>query len=138
MLAARDYDCSDWSGESTPGRAFTGKVLMPGGRLYVRLESRGANTPWTLELLGSGGAPSLGTARVRIPTQTKAERRLEVNGSTRIEYMPGEAVCRVLPMGRTGAPQNPQSQWLDFDTSELGVVSYQGRITIVSECVQDR
>lgn len=137
MLVAREYDCSDWSGVSTPGRAFTGKVLMPGERLSVTLEPfRGFDHPWTLDVLGSGGAPWFGSARLQIPAGPRTDERLEAIGSTQTVYGPSEA-CNVLPMERTGARQSPQSQWWDFSGADLGVVSYQGRITIVSNCVRD-
>jgi hypothetical protein len=65
MLNAGQYDCNDWSGVSTPGKAFTGKIIQPGETMSFTLEPRrNVNRACAMEFLGASGSPSFGTARL--------------------------------------------------------------------------
>ena len=77
------YDCSDWSGVSTPGRAFNGVEIPPGGshdfilegnlrRYPLELKDAG---PWTMEV----AVPIYGESEV-----SRASNRLEIDDSDRV------------------------------------------------------
>ena len=137
MLKAGQYDCNDWSGVSTPGKAFTGKIIQPGETMSFTLEPRrNVNRAWTMEFLGASGSPSLGTARLSIDVIAHNDQ-IEVAGSKAVyRRKPFEAMfCKLLPMERTSAPPTPEAKWPKlFITVSLGVISYDGRVNLASMC----
>lgn len=136
MLKARDYTCSDWSGVSTPGHAFTGKVIQPGEKLPFVLEARRSVVrTWTMEITGANGAPSLGAARLTIPTEfDPGLTRIKMVGATIVRDRNGFK-CDVLPMEKARFPATPMSQWpAPFWKVPLGVISYDGAVAFVGNC----
>ena len=75
------YDCSDWSGISTPGRAFDGMSLSPGYPEPFRLEYSGRllkfGGPWTMKVqdptnsLAISGSERLGIDQFKVWLSTR-------------------------------------------------------------------
>jgi hypothetical protein len=137
MLMAGQYDCNDWSGASTPGKVFTGKIIQPGETLSFSLEPRrNVSRAWTMEFVGVSGSPSYGTARLSIPVIAYNDQ-IEVEGSTRVRRSkPNEEMsCYLLAMEQTGAPATPEAEWPKyFWRVSLGLISRGGRVTLASMC----
>lgn len=139
-LTAGEYTCNDWSGVSTPGHAFTGKVLQPGESLAFTLEPRKYTTrAWTLAFseVDAGLAP-FGAVRLRMPQTTLDLDRIEVPGGTEVTTNAiGAKSCWIETMGRTEVPATPTSDYpgLFFeDGPTLGVISYNGRVAFIGHC----
>lgn len=137
MLEAGQYDCNDWSGVSTPGQVFTGKIIQPGETMSFALEPRkNVNRAWTMEFVGVSGSPSYGTARLSINVIAHNDQ-IEVAGSTRVYGRKpfNSKLCHLLPMEQTGAPRTPEAKWPElFTRVSLGVISYGGRMTLANMC----
>ena len=141
-LDAGEYDCNDWSGVNTPGTAFTGKVLQPGEVLPFTLEPVKYTTRWwTLAISPASGGSRFGTARLKIPQTTGLDfDRIEISAAQDVFVsIPGSIVyrCSLLTMSATNAPTTPQSEYPDYftDPTPLGVISYDGRVTLAGFCV---
>lgn len=132
-LRAREYSCDDWSGTSTPGRAFSGKVLQPGERRAFTLEARIAakTREWTMEIMD--GATSLGTARMLMSRGTSGW--ITIRGAETVYRPAGVSgdmdVCTILPMEPT---RFAATQWSSFRKKDLLVVSRDGRTSLASRC----
>ena len=98
------YDCSDWSGVSTPGRAFNGVVLAAeGGSSDFRLEANRRSAfvsdggPWTMEVatpIYGGAMKSTSSTRLNIdgePISAVDEDAMRWTnwGSPPRKYIPG-------------------------------------------------
>lgn len=141
-LDAGEYDCNDWSGVNTPGVAFTGKILQPGEALSFTLEPVKYTTRWwTLSISPAGGGTSFGTARLKLPQTVIYEQdSIQISASQEVFVsIPGSVAykCSLLPMSPTNAPTTPQREYPDYfiDATPLGVISYDGRITLAGHCV---
>jgi hypothetical protein len=141
-LDAGEYDCNDWSGVNTPGVAFTGKVLQPGEVLPFTLEPVKYTTRWwTLAVSPASGGSPFGTARLTMPQTSLGDvDRIEISGAQKIAVrIPGSIAyqCSLLQMSPTNAPTTPQSEYPDYFIYQtpLGVISYEGRVTLAGFCV---
>lgn len=141
-LLARDYDCNDWDGVSTPGRTYTGKVIPPGETQNFTLQPVKYTTRnWTMEFLEESGG-RLGTARLKIPQRALSADAIQAEGATKQNAPPPKTTgkrtdtCWLLPF--VSAPKGtPDTSWSEvdpfFDVS-LSLIYYKGRITLASEC----
>ena len=139
MLNASQYDCNDWDGTSTPGRAFTGQVIQPGERRTFTLQpARNTTRNWTMEFVGTGGTPFYGRARLRIPTTTVQADSIKAVGAKDAvapELNDYKVVtCAFLPMERTGAPATGWADLQPFFDVAITVVSRDGFITLATAC----
>jgi len=134
MLGAREYDCNDWDGTSTPGYAFTGKTIPAGGKRTFTLPAVKYTTRnWTMAILDGSGTSSYGSVRMSLPQTTVDFDRIVVAGSVLAWRERG--TCQINQLAATGAPQTPFAEWPDsFTDVALGVVSHKGRVTLASEC----
>lgn len=136
MLRASEYDCSDWSGVSTPGRAFTDQVIQPGEKRTFTLEVRNNVTRnWTMEIVDPSDGALLGRTRMQI-TETGNRPWITVPGS-RSEDRPvgvsaGPNVCDILPLERRWSPPTP---WGRLDKRAVWVMARGGTVAIASRCI---
>ena len=144
VLTAGDYTCSDWSGVSTPGRAFNNLRLAPGETVTVRLEpADNVKRSWTLAIRREGSDRPLATPRLFIPVAGALgmeESMVRVNGSKQIPAPAGGGkwtdYCDVLELERINEPDTPGSRWdWNFSYDMLSFVVRDGSVTVVSFCV---
>ncbi|MFM8519502.1 MAG: hypothetical protein ACKOB2_03715, partial [Solirubrobacterales bacterium] len=140
-LLARDYDCNDWDGVSTPGRTYTGKVILPGETQNFTLQPVKYTTRnWTMEFLEQSGG-RLGTARLKIPQRSQSWDAILAEGATK-QYSPtwktgrGMDSCWLLPFvsARKGTPDTSWSEIDFFFNVSLSLIYYKGRINLATEC----
>lgn len=141
-LDAGEYDCNDWSGVSTPGHAFTGKVLRPGETLEFVLEPAKYTTRlWTLAISPADGGAPFGTARLKMPQTSLDVDRIEILGSDRVSIRKWGEIdsCHVLKMSPTSAAPTTEGDYPDafFHAVPLGIVSYDGAVTLAGHCILD-
>ena len=101
-FSAGQYDCSDWSGTSTP-RVFNGLEVAAGQTGTATLEKRSrakGNAPFTLGV-ASSGIP-LGQARITIAANSKISAKGQ--GSWEELFAGGDIGCSFAPLDDTGAP----------------------------------
>ena len=140
-LDAGEYDCNDWSGVNTPGVAFTGKVLQPGESLSFTLEPVKYTTRWwSLAISPAAGGSPFGIARLTMPQTSLDTDRIEISASQQVFVEIPNSIaykCSLLPMSPTNAPTTPQSEYPDYFIYQtpLGVISYDGRVTLAGFCV---
>lgn len=137
-LDAGEYDCNDWSGQSTPGHAFTGKILQPGETMDFVLEVVKYTTRWwTLAISPADGGAPFGTARLKMPQTSLDFDRIEILGSDKVQVDNDEIeACQVSKMSQTDAPATPKGDYPRYFTYSpaLGVVSRDGRVMLASFC----
>jgi len=137
-LDAGEYDCNDWSGQSTPGHAFTGKILQPGETLDFVLEPVKYTTRWwTLAISPANGGAPFGTARLTMPQTGLDAERIEILGSDEVRVADhGVDFCQVSKMSQTDARATPKSDYPRYftDSPSLGVVSHDGRVMLAGFC----
>ncbi|MFM9053973.1 MAG: hypothetical protein ACKOQ5_03840 [Solirubrobacterales bacterium] len=141
-LLARAYDCNDWDGVSTPGRTYTGKVILPGETQNFTLQPVKYTTRnWTMEFLEQSGG-RLGTARLKIPQRALSADAIQAEGATK-QYAPPPRPtgsrpdnCHLLPF--VSAPKGtPDTSWSEVDLFfdvPLSLIYYKGRINLATEC----
>jgi len=137
VLSAGEYICNDWSGASTPGRAFDNLLLGPGESKSVTLEAADNVTRnWTLAVKQEGANGFLGKLRMSIPI---GEDYVTVAGSPTIFAPEGSGLfterCEVLDLSRTNEPNTPGSRWnWYFPYDMVSFVVLDGSVTAVSFC----
>ena len=144
VLNAGEYTCSDWSGVSTPGRAFNNLRLAPGETVTVRLEpADNVKRSWTLAVRQEGSDQPIATPRLFIPVAAAMgmeESMLRVDGSKQVLAPAGHGMwtdyCDVLDLARTNDPDTPGSRWnWYFPYDMLAFVVRNGHVSAVSVCV---
>lgn len=137
-LRASQYDCNDWDGTSTPGYAFTGKVLQPGDETRFTLQPVKYTTRnWTMEFVDPESDASLGTVRLTLPQTVGDSNVITVMGSAPANRPAGEegpAQCRLSPMAPTDISATPWKYIPTLSQASLAVISRNGRVTLSSEC----
>ncbi len=142
VLSAGEYSCNDWSGVSTPGRAFDNLLLEPGESKSVTLEAAdNVSRNWTLAVKQEGANGFLGKLRMSIPISTGNGQTapLKVAGSRKISAPDGSGRktehCDVLDLSRTNEPDTPGSRWNWYFPSDMvSFVVRDGSVTAVSDC----
>lgn len=142
VLSAGEYSCNDWSGVSTPGRAFNNLNLGPGESKSVILEAAdNVSRNWTLAVRQEGASGFLGTLRMSIPVATLGlyATSVKVADSQKIFAPDGSALktehCDVLDLSRTNEPNTPGSRWNWYDQYDMvSFVVRDGYVTAVSDC----
>ena len=143
VLSAGEYSCNDWSGVSTPGRAFNNLVLGPGESKSVILEpADNATRNWTLAVKQEGASGFLGKLRMSIPISTGNgdTAPLNVAGSRKMTAPAGSGYqtdyCDVLDLSRTNEPNTPGSRWnWYFPYDMVSFVALDGSVAAVSYCI---
>ena len=144
VLSAGEYSCNDWSGVSTPGRAFDNLVLGPGESKSVTLEAADNVTRnWTLAVRQEGASGFLGKLRMSIPIAGALGMEwasARVAGSQEINAPAGSGRnterCHVSELSRTNEPNTPGSRWAwYFIYDMLSFVARDGSVTAVSYCI---
>jgi len=133
-LYAREYDCNDWDGDSTPGHAFTGQVIpAKSSRTFTLQPAMRTTRNWTMDIYGFTDA-HLGTVRMKIPQRPDSAIWIEVDGSK--IRSPASFACGVNDLAYTAADQTPYSEWPKYSsTTALALVSDKGRVALVSRCL---
>jgi hypothetical protein len=141
-----NWICEDWSGASTPGRVFNGKVVQAGERHYFGLELRfwvTGNFTLGSKAIGYEGVDQVVMeGETRLKAFLKSETRLEPADGVQQEPWLGSSTCRFVPIAT--APREWKGSWRDTAPYEvfeafLGVdpihstmfVVYKGRIGLV-------
>jgi hypothetical protein len=144
VLSAGEYTCNDWSGVSTPGRAFNDLLLKPGESTSVRLEmADNASRKWTLAVRLEGAGGYLGTIRITVPpTPAFKEHSVDMSGAQETEAPKGHADgtrnCELLDLARTNEPDTPGSKWTwNLTDYMLSFVVFDGNIAALSNCGGD-
>lgn len=143
VLSAGEYTCNDWSGVSTPGRAFDNLLLGPGESKSVTLEAADNVTRnWTLAVKQEGANGYLGKLRMSIPVATLGlgSNPVRVADSRKIPAPDGSGrdtwYCDVLDLSRTNEPNTPGSRWDKYFSDDMvSFVALDGSVTAVSYCV---
>jgi hypothetical protein len=143
VLSAGEYSCNDWSGVSTPGRAFNNLVLGPGESKSVLLEAADNVTrSWTLAVRQEGASGFLGRLRMTIPISPLSLQTtsVKVADSRKILAPAGSGFyteyCDVLDLSRTNEPNTPGSRWnWYFPYDMVSFVALDGSVTAVSFCI---
>lgn len=133
------YDCFDWSGTSTPGRAFNGMGVGSGFPERFRLEAsyrqyREADSggPWTMEVVvPSRGGWERVSSRLAINAEANAVDRAKGTASGRTSWPGSSAQYRFYPISDTSiSDSSPEvvrgacsKDWRNF-----GLGSYQGKL----------
>ncbi|MFM9045637.1 MAG: hypothetical protein ACKOL0_07630, partial [Solirubrobacterales bacterium] len=133
---------------STPGRTFTGKVILPGETRNFTLQPVNNTTRnWTMEFLEQSGG-RLGTARLKIPLKStfKTSQAIQAEGATEQSKPSGQPkpigrrpdICWLLPF--VSAPKGtPDTSWSEVDLRSyvsLSLIYYKGRINLATKCTK--
>jgi len=143
VLSAGEYTCNDWSGASTPGRAFDNLLLGPGESKSVTLEAADNVTRnWTLAVKQGGANGYLGKLRMSIPVATLGlgSNPVMVADSRTIFAPEGSGRyterCDVFDLARTNEPNTPGSRWNWYFSEDMfSFVVLDGSVTAVSVCL---
>lgn len=144
VLSAGEYSCNDWSGVSTPGRAFNNLLLGPGESKSVTLEAAdNVARNWTLAVKQDGANGYLGKLRMTIPIAGALGLEytsVRVADSRKIPAPEGSGrnteYCDVLDLSRTNEPNTPGSRWdWYFPYDMVSFVALDGSVTAVSYCI---
>jgi hypothetical protein len=144
VLSAGEYTCNDWSGVSTPGRAFNDLLLKPGESTSVRLEmADNASRKWTLAVRLDGAGGYLGTIRITVPTTLAImEHSVNMSGAQKTDAPEGSGwstrYCDLLDLARTNEPDTPGSKWnWNLTDYMLSFVVFDGNVAALSNCGGD-
>jgi hypothetical protein len=142
VLSASEWTCNDWSGVSTPGRAFDNLLIQPGESTTVTLEAAMRTTRnWTLTVKKDGASGQLGKMRITIPQTGLDYSTVSVGGATPegLAEMTSSKVdrCDVLNLARTNSPDTPGTDYLRwYFTDDLIVfVVRNGYVSSLTQCV---
>jgi hypothetical protein len=141
VLSASEWICNDWSGMSTPGRAFNNLVIQPGESKTVTLEPAMRTTRnWTLTVKEEGASGELGKMRMSIPQAGLTQSTVSVEGASPEGFSEITASkvdrCEVLKLARTDFPDTPGANWRWYFTDDLiAFVVRDGYVSSLTQCV---
>jgi hypothetical protein len=141
VLSAGEYTCNDWSGVSTPGRAFNDLLLKPGESTSVRLEmADNVSRKWTLAVRQDGAGGYLGTIRITVPPAPEfLFHKVNMSGAQYTSAPEGHgrlvSHCDVLDLARTNELDTPGSEWNWIHVYYmLSFVVFDGNVAAASNC----
>lgn len=145
--AAKDIDCADWSGVSTPPTAFNNSTIPAGQTRSYRLEPRtNYDRNWTMQIAPEGMKAT--QLRMAIPTSSVGYNKITASapGATR-ETIGRKSIgdldtrCTLVPLGPTGAPNTPPDSIRAGDGAVARTVSLivrKGQATLVTDCIPNK
>lgn len=145
--AAKDIDCADWSGVSTPPTAFNNSTIPAGQKRSYRLEPRrNYDRNWTMQIAPEGMQAT--QLRMAIPTAAAFNTitasapgvTREVIGRKPIDD-PLDTRCTLVPLGPTDAPNTPRDAIVAGDGAAAQTVSLivrKGQATLMTDCIPNK